>query len=355
MQRILIDNIDKRMTVPLVEYLIKEGYEVHGINFKNAKVISNRLKTVYEISKESVKEDLQKVFAHFNQEDYLIVGNPRIIEAVDEIKPEIKYIIPNQENVVKITNKKWLMELAYDLNVKAPKNNAKEYPLVVKLNNSENTNLKPQQRYKIVHNDTEYEQAVKAMGNDQENILVQEYVTGSGFGVSMLLDQESNLVDYIMHERLLEYPVAGGPSAICVSRYNKELVSNAYKILKALKWTGYAMVEFKGDYLIEINPRYWGSMPLLFVAESDFFKNYIRILDNTHKVIDETVIPYKLNRKMYYCPQAFLAVLALIKKGKLGKALKMLGNIIVAKEGILSIKNPVPFINYIKSLVGRNI
>lgn len=355
MQNIVIDNIDKRMTAPLVEYLIKEGYEVHGICFKNSKIISNRIKSIFEVSKENIKEDLKKVFASFTQDDYLLVGNPLIIEAVDEISPNIKHIVPSQEKVLKITNKKWLMEFAYDINIKAPRNNAREYPLVVKLNNSENTNLKPQQRYKIVHNDIEYEKAIESMGNDRENILVQEYVRGNGYGVSMLLDKNSNLVDYIMHERLLEYPIVGGPSAICISRYNKELVSGAYKILKELKWTGYAMVEFKGDYLIEINPRYWGSMPLLFVAKSHFFRNYIKILDNTHDNISETVIPYKLNVKMFYFPQALFAVLAFIKKGNLGKALKMLGTIITAKEGIFNYKNPVPFMNYLKSLVGRNI
>ena len=34
-------------------------------------------------------------------DDYLLVGNPLIIKAVDEIKPKIKYIIPKQETVLK--------------------------------------------------------------------------------------------------------------------------------------------------------------------------------------------------------------------------------------------------------------
>lgn len=355
MQKVLIDSVDKRMTAPLVDYLRHEGYEVHGICFGDTKVISNHLNSVFAISKDNIKEDLKNVFLKFSDEDYLLVGNPLIIEAVNEIQPQMKYIVPNQETVLKITNKRWLMELAYNLGIKAPRNDAKDYPLVIKLNNSEKTHLKPQQRYKIVHNDEEYKKAIESMKDNEGNLLVQEYVTGKGFGVSMLLDYDSNLVDYIMHERLLEYPVAGGPSAICITRHKKELVANAYKLLKELKWTGYAMVEFKGDYLIEINPRYWGSMPLLFVAKSAFFTNYLRVLDNTHIAINETIVPYKLNAKMYYFPQAYLAVLAFIKKGKINQALKSLGDILTAKEGVFSLSNPTPFMNYLKSLVGRNM
>ena len=73
----------------------------------------------------------------------------------------------------------------------------------------------------------------------------------------MLLDSDSDLVDFIVHERIVEYPVEGGPSAVCMSvSAGSELVAAAYRLLRSLKWTGYAMVEFKGDYLIEVNPRY---------------------------------------------------------------------------------------------------
>lgn len=361
MRKILIDNIDKRMTAPLVDYLTEEGYEVSGVAFTGSAAISNRLRRVFLISKENIKSDVSKVFSNFSEDDCLLVGNPLIIEAVNEIKPKIKHIVPNQQTISKVTDKRRLMEFARNLGISVPKSDSSEYPLIIKLNDSENTGLKPEQRYKIVNSDEEYRKALDLMGaggklsgGADENILVQQYVTGNGFGVSMLLDRDSNLADYIMHERLLEWPVAGGPSAICVSRYNSEKVHEAYKLLKKLKWTGYAMVEYKGDHLIEINPRFWGSMPLLFIAKSHFFKNYIKILDNIHDNIDVTVIPYRLDKIMYFFPQAVLGVIALVMKGRPGKALKSLIDIVIGREGIFSFKNPVPFINYMKSLVRRN-
>ena len=36
----------------------------------------------------------------------------------------------------------------------------------------------------------------------------------------------------------------------------------AVSLLQAIEFTGIAMVEFKGAYLLECNPRIWGSFPL---------------------------------------------------------------------------------------------
>lgn len=355
MRRILIDNIDKRMTAPLAEYLIGKGYEVHGIGFAGSKPISNRLASVIEVSKDDLNNDLRNALSRFSQQDCLIAGNPLIMQAVNEIKPGIGYLLPANESVLMATDKRQLMELAHGIGIKVPGNGTRKYPAIVKLNNSENTALKPDQRYRIVNDAAEYEKALAYFRGSIDNVIVQEYVEGKGFGVSMLLDGDSDLVDFIAHERIAEYPVEGGPSAVCVTIYREDLVSAAYRLLRSLKWTGYAMVEFKGDCLIEVNPRHWGSMPLLFAAGSDFFDNYIRILNNEHRKIDIKTVPYKLNARMYFFPQAYLAVFSLLKKGRFAEAFRVLKKIIGAREGIFSLMNPVPFVNYLLSLAGRRI
>jgi hypothetical protein len=355
MRKVLIDNIDKRMTAPLAEYLIGKGYEVHGIGFAGSKPISNRLSSVIEVSKDDLINNLSNALSRFSQQDCLIAGNPLIMRAVKEIKPGIRYLLPANESVFLATDKKRLMEFARGIGIKVPESGTGKYPVIVKLNNSENTALKPDQRYRIVNDASGYEKALAYFEGSIDNVIVQEYVDGRGFGVSMLLDSDSDLVDFIVHERIVEYPVAGGPSAVCATIYREELVSAAYRLLRSLKWTGYAMVEFKGDCLIEVNPRHWGSMPLLFAAGSDFFENYIKILDNQHKKIGTETVPYKLNARMYFFPQAYLAVFSLLKKGRLAEAFRALKKIIGAREGIFSLRNPVPFVNYLLSLAGRRI
>ena len=106
--------------------------------------------------------------------------------------------------------------------------------------------------------------------------LVQEYVQGVGYGVEVLMNDSSNLIALFMHKRLREYPVTGGASTLRVSVWNRRLAEYSIKLLKEMKWQGVAMVEFKLDEkngstnLMEINGRFWGSLPLAINAGVDF-------------------------------------------------------------------------------------
>jgi len=352
MARILLDSLDKRMTIPIVNYYHKSGYEIDGICFKGSKPLSKKyIAETHYISKDNLEEEFTKIIDSYSSDDYLIIGNPQIIEVVNKIKPNIKYIIPTDEAIDAATDKRRLLELAEQLGVKIPKElQSPKYPMVIKLNTSEGISLKPVDRYRIVKNEQQYQEAMKKFADYKDNIIMQEYVEGNGYGVSMLFDYDSNLIDYIVHERLLEYPIAGGPSALCKSTYNEQLVHNASKLLKELKWQGLAMVEFKGDTLIEINPRFWGSLPLLFVAESDLFSNLIETLNNNQKTINETQSFYKKDKFMSYFPQCWISILMHVKKGNLKTAIESIPKVMMSKEGILKFSNPAPFFRYLRTL-----
>lgn len=111
------------------------------------------------------------------------------------------------------------------------------------------------------------------------------------------------------------------------------------------------MVEFKGDALIEINPRFWGSLPLLFVAESDMFAHLIQVLDGTQTTIEETDYLYETDQYMSYFPQCWISVLMHLKKGHTETAIKSIPKILKSKEGILSLSNITPFFRYLKTLL----
>lgn len=98
-------------------------------------------------------------------------------------------------------------------------------------------------------------------------IQLQTIVTGPGVGVEVLA-KSGEVIQYFAHERIHEYPLTGGGStlrkAIPVPNVLREYVE---KMTKALSWDGLAMFEFKGTpeqgyWLIEINGRLWGSVPL---------------------------------------------------------------------------------------------
>jgi len=129
------------------------------------------------------------------------------------------------------------------------------------------------------------------------NVLIQEHVCGDGIGIEVLC-RSGEVVLVFAHKRIHEYPITGGGSTYRVSiAPPKELMNAAIKILREIKWHGVAMVEFKQkgeDYwLMEINGRFWGSLPLAISVGVDFPVELINMLSN-----DKYEVPrkdYKLN------------------------------------------------------------
>ncbi len=105
--------------------------------------------------------------------------------------------------------------------------------------------------------------------------LIQEYIPGEGYGFFALFNHGHPRAIF-MHKRIREYPITGGPSTVAESIYDEELKRQGLRLLEALKWHGVAMVEFKKDCrdgqfkLMEINPKFWGSLDLATAAGVDF-------------------------------------------------------------------------------------
>lgn len=107
--------------------------------------------------------------------------------------------------------------------------------------------------------------------------LIQEYIPpgGDALGVGLLCNHGQVLATF-MYKRLREYPLSGGPSTLRESIYDENVMKLAIKLMTHMKWHGIAMVEFKVDprdgtaKLLEVNPRFWGSIALPVVCGVDF-------------------------------------------------------------------------------------
>lgn len=97
--------------------------------------------------------------------------------------------------------------------------------------------------------------------------LAQEQITGDGEGLFFLFKGGECIANF-SHKRILEKPPSGGVSVLSKSiKTDEKLFKDTLRLLKDLQWEGVAMVEFKrGEdnipYLMEINPRFWGSLQL---------------------------------------------------------------------------------------------
>jgi protein-tyrosine-phosphatase/predicted ATP-grasp superfamily ATP-dependent carboligase len=107
-------------------------------------------------------------------------------------------------------------------------------------------------------------------------VVLQEYFSGDGVGIE-LIAKEGEILYAFQHRRLHEVPLTGGGSSLRVSEpVNESLLEASERLIRALRWHGVAMVEFKVDRdsgefcLMEINGRFWGSLPLAVAAGADF-------------------------------------------------------------------------------------
>lgn len=107
--------------------------------------------------------------------------------------------------------------------------------------------------------------------------VIQEFIpNGGAYGVGALLNFNSEPRASFVYRRIREYPVNGGPSTMRESVRHEDIRSRALDMLQSLKWSGIAMVEFRVDSrdgrpkLLEINPRFWGSLWLAIRSGVDF-------------------------------------------------------------------------------------
>jgi predicted ATP-grasp superfamily ATP-dependent carboligase len=106
--------------------------------------------------------------------------------------------------------------------------------------------------------------------------LIQEYIPGEGYGVSALYNR-GRIRALFAHRRLRMIRPTGSGSSLRESiAPPPDMVKAARALLEALEWHGVAMVEFKRDArdgvprLMEINGRFWNSLPLAVASGVDF-------------------------------------------------------------------------------------
>jgi predicted ATP-grasp superfamily ATP-dependent carboligase len=114
------------------------------------------------------------------------------------------------------------------------------------------------------------------LGPHFQNYMAQEYIPGeNGFGYFGFF-QNGRETGHFLHERLMQFPKQGGPSVVARAIRCSRIWELGRTLLESLNWHGPAMVEFKRSsrdgqfYLMEINPKLWGSLDLAIQAGCNF-------------------------------------------------------------------------------------
>ena len=154
----------------------------------------------------------------------------------------------------------------------------------------------------------------------------------SGCSLPEAVRRESELLGALCHRRVREYPITGGPSTCCESFYDEKMIDEAYELLKSFHFTGLAMVEFKGDCILEVNPRVWGSFPMTEAAQSPIVAHYAQAAQGGQ--VTYTAKDYRTGVKMRFFLNDTVAALSYLKAGRVKEGLRGLGDSFTAKEAL---------------------
>lgn len=373
--KVLTTDPEKRIGLYAIRYLGRAGAAVSSIGEQNRSKIpigflSKYLDTAIAVKGGKLLPHLSDFLVKHAREYQLI--NPIdiskmlcVLDADKEFKLNCNYLLPKRESLVIADNKELLAKHALEAGLNCPKTYSQvspeeikalstelTYPSIIKFRgDNRETHWSPAERYSIVSSPERLISEYRRMHEIEKYPVIQEYIRGSGFGYFALYDRNRNLKAQFCHQRIREYPITGGPSSCCESLYDPDLVQIGRRLIESLEWTGLAMVEFKFDevrkkyYIIEINPRYWGSLPLAVFSGVNFpLLHALSALNIDY----QPVLDYKLGVKVRFLDKDLKSIIRHIlgNKKSIGEKVGLLLDIFnpLIKEGFITLDDIGPIL-----------
>lgn len=260
------------------------------------------------------------------------------------------FLIAAPEVLDALNDKQTVHDRAEALGLKTPKQFEglpDRFPVVLKPHCGEKLGLKAAQRYAVAENEAEYRKYYRAMQRYDPHPIVQERIQGPGSGASLLMDRDGRLIAAFCHRRLREYPMNGGPSTCCVSEYDAERIQQAAALLSGFGFSGLAMVEFKADAILEVNPRIWGSFPLVPFSGSPMLDAYVRAAAGER--LAYAARDYRVGKRMRFCFNDLAASADLLRHGRLRAGCAGLLDFFRVQEALRDPEDKQAYRAYLKS------
>jgi predicted ATP-grasp superfamily ATP-dependent carboligase len=253
---------------------------------------------VYKSPRLDINAFLEDIYEELNRHKYaaILPMTEKTIWPIsisrDKFLKKTLLLIPPHEILINALDKRITIGVAEKLRIPIPKTwiiddgkdihipfNEILYPVVIKPAKSENI-IKNQVvaggQPLYANNLCELRQAVRQFSQRSIDCIIQEFIPGTGQGIFSLFSENEPIV-YFAHNRLRDIrPTGSGSSLRESTKPDNRLIGYSNKLLVAIKWQGVAMVEFRKDsrsgkpILMEVNGRFWNSLPLAIVSGVDF-------------------------------------------------------------------------------------
>lgn len=292
---VIVTNAKNRIAYSIVRNLGQKGITVHTCDFVPLSMsfasryskghflypspFSNQEEFI-----ECLIKNIHRLKAHVLipvfEETYLIA------KFKDEFSKHVKMVIPNYSQILIAHNKDRWAPIAKKLDVPVPKSYTMEelknrsakikeirFPVLIKPKQGGGAWAMTQ-----INSAIELEALLdqKAyFARPWNRFFVQEKIDGDTICVAMLFWQGEYRAK-VTYKQLRDYPVTGGQATLRISVHNEQAEEHFEQMLKYLKWHGICQADFIIDrktnmpYLIDINPRFWGSLAQGIASGVDF-------------------------------------------------------------------------------------
>lgn len=191
-------------------------------------------------------------------------------------------LLSPKELVNQLLNKEYLGTIVAGYGIHYPKTSTfdpqdkqnSDYPFIVKT--ADETQEKIETIY--INNQTDlanHQNELNRLHHKGVSLIKQQLIKGEARGFFAICN-EGNIICEFMHQRVRQIPHTGGSSTAATSIKDEKLALLCRNFLTDIKWSGPIMLEFLYDsidghyYLIEINPKFWGSLDLAHESGVDF-------------------------------------------------------------------------------------
>lgn len=245
----------------------------------------------------------------------------------DQLKAVVKMLVPSEADYLEASDKGSALKRAKALGADCPMtlfpkteeelkeiSKAIAYPVLIKpRQGSGSRGIKRVENREIL-----LSIAQKSKIPSIEMPLIQTYIEqGEKYDVCLIFDEEGRKCASFVQREVRQFPEPMGPSTVQVSVENQALVELSEKIMTSFHWKGVAEVEFMKSprddkyYFMEINTRFWASLPCAIFSGVDFPQIYKQILTGE----EVNVEPYQLGLLCRWLfPGDFLRLIS-FKKG----------------------------------------
>ncbi len=295
-RRVLVFGDDTRAFLAIVRSLGRRGVAVHVVPFnKGAPALKSRyVAKIHHLSLDNRSDawidDLKQLVSKYKF-DLLIPCCDRSILRLNAHRNDLKGVkmaLPHKAVLEGLFDKLKTRQLAEKtatpiakgrlLSPKDTKSGLIEefnLPFLIKARRSyQLKNLEDRGQVHIIRTDSQLDELLATIINRDE-FLVEEHFAGTGAGISVLA-RKGRVLCAFAHRRLMEPDSGGGSSLRTSEKLDPDRLDACKKIAALTKLDGVAMFEFRVDgpsgkwVLIEVNARFWGSLPLPVALGVDF-------------------------------------------------------------------------------------